>query len=109
VVEAADGRAENPFESVIRAISLEFAVRLEPQVSIPGYGRADLCDRRLGLIVECDSFTFHSERSAVVKDVERYNSAAILGSPLLRFAWEHSMSARTTSATPSGSGWASGR
>lgn len=92
VVELADGRTANPFESVVRALSLELpALRLVPQVWVPGYGRPDLHDDALGLVVECDSFTFHSARSAVVHDVERYNAAAILGLGLLRFAWEHAM------------------
>ena len=92
VVEAADARADNPFESVVRGISLEFRdLRLVPQVTIPGYGRPDLYDESPGLVVECDSFTFHSERGAVVKDVERYNAAQIHGLALLRFAWDHAM------------------
>ena len=92
VVGAGDARADNPFESVVRAIAWEFpSLRLEPQVTIAGYGRPDLYDESLGLIVECDSFSFHSERAAVVKDVERYNAAEIHGLGLLRFAWEHAM------------------
>lgn len=92
VVEAADARADNPFESVVRGISLEFRdLRLVPQVTIPGYGRPDLYDESHGLVVECEWFTFHSERGAVVKDVERYNAAQIHGLALLRFAWDHAM------------------
>ena len=92
VVEAADELAANPFESAVRAISREFpGLRLVPQVLVPGYGRPDLYDERLGLIVECDSFTFHSKRSAVVKDVERYNAAELASFGLLRFAWEHAV------------------
>ncbi len=92
VVEAGDGRAENPFESVVRALSLELpALRLVPQVVIPGYGRPDLYDEASRLVVECDSFTFHARREAVVKDVERYNAAQLHQLALLRFAWEHIM------------------
>lgn len=92
VAHAADGRAENPFESVVRAVSLEFPeLNLEPQVFIPGLGRPDLHDRERGLVVECDSFKFHSDRFAVVNDVERYNACALLELGLLRFAWEHAM------------------
>jgi hypothetical protein len=92
VAHEADGRADNPFESVTRAISREFPeLKLVPQVTIPGLGTPDLVDRELGLVVECDSFTFHSNRSAVVNDVERYNTVELRGLGLLRFAWEHSM------------------
>jgi hypothetical protein len=92
VAQEADGRADNPFESVTRAISKEFPqLNLVPQVSIPGLGTPDLVDQELGLVVECDSFKFHSNRAAVVKDVERYNAVELRGLGLLRFAWEHSM------------------
>ncbi len=92
VANDADGRADNPFESVIRAISKEFPqLRLVPQVTIHGVGTPDLVDEELGLVVECDSFKFHSNRSAVVKDVERYNAVELRGLGLLRFAWEHVM------------------
>jgi len=91
VAHEADGRADNPFESVTRAISREFPLRLVPQVTIPGLGTPDLVDQELGLVVECDSFKFHSNRAAVVKDVERYNAVELRGLGLLRFAWEHSM------------------
>ena len=92
VANAADRRADNPFESVVRAISLEFpALRLVPQLYVPGVGYPDLHDRARRLVVECDSFQFHSGREAVVKDVERYNACELGGFPLLRFAWEHAM------------------
>ena len=92
VANDADGRADNPFESVTRAISREFPqLRLVPQVTIHGVGTPDLVDQELGLVVECDSFKFHSNRSAVVKDVERYNAVELRGLGLLRFAWEHVM------------------
>lgn len=92
VAREADGRADNPFESVTRAISREVpGINLVPQVHIFGIGTPDLVDLELGLVVECDSFKFHSNRSAVVKDVERYNAVELRGLSLLRFAWEHSM------------------
>ena len=91
VVAAADHRPDNPFESVTRAISREFPLNLVPQVAVRGVGRVDLVDERLGLLVECDSFKFHSERAAVVNDVERYNACEIQQLGLLRFAWEHVM------------------
>lgn len=92
VAEAADGRADNPFESVVRAVSKEFPqLTLVPQVVVPGVGRPDLVDESLRLVVECDSFTFHSARADVVHDVERYNACAVEAHTLLRFAWEHAM------------------
>ncbi len=45
VVAAADGRAANPFESVLRAIALDVAgLSVEPQVPIERIGRPDLVD-----------------------------------------------------------------
>ena len=53
VANEADGRADNPFESVTRAISKEFPrLKLVPQVTIPGLGTADLVDLERGLVAQ---------------------------------------------------------
>jgi len=69
VLCAADGRADNPFESALRAISLEVpALRLVPQVEIRSRGRRmvrpDLADERLRIVAEADSFEHHGSHSA---------------------------------------------
>jgi very-short-patch-repair endonuclease len=93
VVTHADGRADNPFESCVRAVCHTVdGLSVEPQVSIPGIGRVDLADRSLGIVIECDSFEFHSERKALSKDIRRYNEAARRGWVVLRFSWEQAMS-----------------
>lgn len=93
VATAADGRADNPFESCTRAICHEVSgLEVEPQVSIPGIGRVDLADRRLRIVIECDSFEFHSDRDALRKDIRRYTEAARRGWVVLRFTWEQVMS-----------------
>lgn len=90
VAEHADPRAETPFESTIRAHALPVTdLDLVPQAQIAGYGRADLADIARGLIVECDSFTFHAGRPALLNDIERYNRAALLQARLVRFGYEH--------------------
>ena len=66
VLQAADARAGNPFESVLRAIGLDVpGLYLVPQVEIriPGRRRMrpDLVDRRLKIVVEADSFE-HRQR-----------------------------------------------
>ena len=95
MAEHADGRAANPFESVLRAISLDVAgLRLEPQVVLDegGFiGRPDLVDRERRLVVEADSFEFHGHRAALKRDCERYNAFALEGWLVLRFSWEHVM------------------
>ena len=79
MVAAADGRADNPFESVLRAISLDVpGLGLVPQVEISMTGRRsvrpDLVDRSLRLVVEADSFEHHGSRKALVLDCARYDN-----------------------------------
>jgi hypothetical protein len=93
VATDADGRSDNPFESCTRAICHGVdGLDVQPQVWVPGVGRVDLADRRLGVLVECDSYEFHSDRAALRKDMRRYNEAARRGLVVLRFSWEQAMS-----------------
>ncbi len=94
VADAADGRAENPFESVLRALALEAGVLLEPQVPITlarRKVRVDLADRTRRLVVEADSYTHHGTRAAFRDDCDRYNDLVAAGWTVLRFTWEHVM------------------
>lgn len=91
VVEAADPRAANPFESVLRAIVREVGAHFEPQVTIGTLGRPDLVDVEHRLVLEADSFAFHSDAEALVRDIERYNGFVIEGWIVLRFGWRHVM------------------
>jgi len=96
VLQAADPRADNPFESVLRAIGLDVpGLTLVPQVEIRAQGRRlvrpDLVDQRLKLVVEADSFEHHGSRKALVLDCARYDNLVADGWTVLRFAWEHVM------------------
>jgi len=96
VIEAADARAANPFESVLRAIGLDVpGLQLVPQVEIRTPGRRlvrpDLVDARLKIAVEADSFEHHGSRKALVLDCVRYDNLVADGWTVLRFAWEHVM------------------
>jgi very-short-patch-repair endonuclease len=95
VAEAADGRADNAFESVLRALTLEAGYgTFEPQVRIPLTRRVcvvDLADRRRRLVLEGDSYTHHGTRAAFSKDCDRYNELVAEGWTVLRFTWEHVM------------------
>lgn len=92
VVELADRRADNPFESVLRAELMDLpGTHFVPQVWVGNVGRADLVDVERRLVVEADSFEFHSSREALLRDIERYNGFAAEGYTLLRFGWEHAM------------------
>lgn len=91
----ADGRAANPFESALRAISLDVAgLRLRPQLTIADDGLRcppDLVDQCLGIVVEADSFEFHGRRRDLERDCRRYDELAVRGWLVLRFAWDHVM------------------
>lgn len=95
VAEAADGRAANPFESVLRAIGLDVpGLSLVPQVVISGEGfwvRPDLVDEERRLVAEADSFEWHGKRKALRADCRRYNALTLDGWLVLRFAWEDVM------------------
>lgn len=87
----ADARPQSAFESLIRGYSVDVpGLLLVPQVLVAGR-HPDLYDERLRQAVECDSFEFHSERSALITDCERYNDFFLADVGLVRFAWEHSM------------------
>jgi len=91
VCELADERADNPFESVLRAIVMRVDAHFEPQQWIAHIGRADLVDKEHRIVIEADSYGFHSTREALKRDIERYNDFVTEGWTVLRFSWEHVM------------------
>ncbi len=92
VVRLADGRAANPFESCLRAIAIDVSgLSVQPQLPVPGIGHADLGDRRLRLLLEADSYEFHSERDAFRYDIRRYTAMVRSGWVVIRFCWEDVM------------------
>ena len=96
VAAHADGRSDNPFESVLRAIAIDVpGLEVEPQVRIAGElglsVRADLVDRRLRIVIEADSFEWHGDRTALRRDARRYDLLVANGWTVLRFSWEDVM------------------
>lgn len=94
VAEAADGRAANPFESVLRALALDAGLDVQPQVVIAQdsfFARVDLADVNRRLVLEADSFTFHGQRDALARECRRYDELVLLDWRVLRFAWDHVM------------------
>lgn len=95
VARAADGRAANPFESVLRAIALDvlgLAVVPQTRIRYDGfYARVDLADEELQIVLEADSFEFHAERRAFDRDCRRYDELAVRDWLVLRFTWEQVM------------------
>jgi hypothetical protein len=92
VVELADGSAENPFESCLRAVAIDVP-GLDPvaQLTVPGVGHADVGDARLGLLIEADSYAYHAEDAAFRYDIRRYTAMVRLGWTVVRFCWEDVM------------------
>jgi very-short-patch-repair endonuclease len=94
VLAHADGRAANPFESVLRALCIEAGLVVEPQALVElgtGAVRPDLVCHVLRLVLEADSWTFHASRKAHRRDCARYNLLVIRGWRVLRFTWEQVM------------------
>ncbi len=95
VVEAATALAANPFESMLRAVAIGVpGLDVEPQVWIVerGFrGRPDLVDRKRRIVIEADSFEFHTGRRAFKRDCERYTGLVVRGWRVVRFSWEHVM------------------
>lgn len=95
VADEADGRAANPFESVLRAIALDVpGLQVTPQVLIEDAGfwaRPDLVDEVLQVALEADSFEWHGSRRALIRDCRRYNGLVLGGWRVLRFSWEDVM------------------
>lgn len=96
VAQAARGEAANPFESVLRAISLDVpGLHFEPQVKIADdefFARPDLVDVDHRLVAEADSHEWHSTKEALTSDCRRYTGLTVRGWRVVRFVWEDVMS-----------------
>jgi very-short-patch-repair endonuclease len=95
VARATDPRAANPFESVLRAIAMTVrGLSAEPQVVVQDrqfYARVDLADEDLKIVIEADSFEFHSSSKDLDRDTRRYNALTVRGWLVLRFTWKQVM------------------
>lgn len=92
VADLADVRAANPFESCLRAIADDVpGLHLVPQQWVGHIGCVDLYDAALGLVVEAESFEFHSDPTTFRQDVRRYTAIARLGLTVIRFTWPEVM------------------
>lgn len=89
VARAADRRADNPFESVLRAIVLGTGISgFEPQaeVPLPEYlAHADLGDRRRRIAIEAEGYAYHGSRADFARDCRRYSEMTRRGWLVLRF------------------------
>lgn len=98
VAAHADGRAANPFESVLRAIALDCQLEVLPQQPIAVGDvtlHPDLVDRDRRLVLEADSWTWHASKTAHDRDCWRYNALVVHGWTVLRFTWDQVMHSPT--------------
>jgi very-short-patch-repair endonuclease len=94
VAAYADGRAANPFESVLRALALMAGLQVIPQYAVQCGDREyhpDLANPLVGILLEADSWTWHAEKWDHDRDCARYNAMVVAGWVVLRFTWEHAM------------------
>ncbi|WP_426246739.1 endonuclease domain-containing protein [Nocardioides sp. LHG3406-4] len=94
VLRRADGRAANPFESVLRALCIEAGLEVVPQVPVDlgtGRVRPDLVCPSCRIVLEADSWTHHATRRAHTRDCARYNLLVLHDWRVLRFTWEQVM------------------
>ena len=95
VAAVADGRAANPFESVLRAIALDVpGLRVVPQVQVADSGcfaTVDLGDRVRRLALEAEGFAHHGSRGALQRDCRRYTELATCSWTVMRYTWHDVM------------------
>ena len=95
VLRQASGLAANPFESALRALTVQAVGPVfTPQVEIWVDGvtvRPDLVSEALRIVVEADSHEFHTSRAQLVRDCWRYDELTLAGWLVLRFSWDHVM------------------
>jgi very-short-patch-repair endonuclease len=93
VVAHSNGLAANPFESALRAITIQSGLLgFAPQHLISEDGlnwRVDLADEVRRLVAEADSFAFHGTRNALERDCHRYDELISRDWLVLRFSWDH--------------------
>lgn len=95
VARLATPRAANPFESVLRAIALQVrGLDVVPQFAIrydDFFAQVDLADEDLQIVLEADSFEFHTPRREFDRDCRRYDELVARDWLVLRFTWEQVM------------------
>lgn len=94
VLDHADGRAANPFESVLRARCIEAGLKVTPQAAVDlgtGVVHPDVVCHEQRAVFEADSWTHHATRKAHQRDCSRYNLLVLHGWRVFRFTWEQVM------------------
>jgi very-short-patch-repair endonuclease len=90
VAEHASSLAANPFESVLRGIAIEAGLDVLPQSPITLGSvtvHPDVVDRGRRLVIEAESWEWHSGKEAFQRDCWRYTMLVVSGWVVLRFTW----------------------
>jgi very-short-patch-repair endonuclease len=99
VAAASDSRAANPFESALRAIACEVdGLAVVPQQAVATSGltyHPDLVDAAHRIVIEADSWEFHTDPEAWSRDCVRHTLMSACGWLVLRFTWEQVMHSPT--------------
>lgn len=113
VAAFADGRAANPFESVLRSICRDVAgLEVVPQYQIVADGIwavVDLADARLRLVVEAEGFAFHGTRRGLARDCRRYTESRCSADPSCASRGKTSCTTLTGCGGRSRRGWPGAR
>lgn len=95
VLWAADARAANPLESVLRALCLQVdGLAVVPQFSVETpsqWACVDLADPGLRIVIEAEGYETHGTRGGFDNDCARYTALVGAGWLVLRFTWTHVM------------------
>jgi very-short-patch-repair endonuclease len=90
VAEHASPLAANPFESILRGIAIDAGLEVRPQSPI-SLGSVtihpDVVDRGRRLVIEAESWEWHSGKEAFQRDCRRYTMLVVGGWVVLRFTW----------------------
>lgn len=90
VAEHASPLAANPFESVLRGIATDAGLEVQPQSPIslgPVTVHPDVVVRGRRLVIEADSWEWHSGKEAFARDCWRYTMLVVGGWVVLRLTW----------------------
>ncbi|KRB73239.1 hypothetical protein ASE01_21030 [Nocardioides sp. Root190] len=94
VARIASPLAANVFESALRALAIRAGLDVEPQVAIeipgsvgPVVVHPDVVDVDRRLVLEAESWEFHTSKTAFQRDCWRYTVLVLEGWTVLRFTW----------------------
>ena len=93
VIALLDPRCGSVLESLLRVLLTEHGLRPQTQVVVRTrtgrrIGRVDFAWPDLRLVVECDGFACHADRTSYRQDRRRGNALVLAGWQVLRFSWE---------------------